>query len=79
MIFIYMQLWCVCVLCAPAGRREGTGFPRAMPAGAPGLNKVNWLIGPQQVKAQLVMITLCRGLFFALWFYELCVYIVGKP
>lgn len=59
---------CMCVLCTPAGGKEETGFPPAMPAGAPVLNKVNWLIGPQQVKAQLVMITLCMGLFFALWF-----------
>ena len=50
---------CACVLWAPAGGREGTCFPPAMPAGAPVLNKVNWLIGSVQVKAQPVVITLC--------------------
>ncbi len=69
-ILIYVQLWrvCVCVrvcmracLCvqAPDGGREGTWFPPATPAGEPVLNKVNWLIGSEQVKAQPVMIILC--------------------
>lgn len=40
-----------------------------MPAGAPVLNKVNWLIGSQQVKAQLVVITLC------MWSFLVYVYI----
>lgn len=63
--FIYNCGMCVCVLWAPAGGRDGTWFPPAMPAGAPVLNKVNCLIGSEQVKAQPVVITLCMGCFFS--------------
>ena len=60
---------CVCVLWAPAGGSEGTWLAPTTPGGAPVLNKVNWLIGSEQVKAQPVVIKL----FFGLRVFQVCV------
>ena len=64
-VLIYVQLWHVHVCFEHQLEAEqGTWFPLAVPAGAPVLNKVNWLIGSEQVKAQPVVITLCMCVFF---------------
>ena len=64
---------CVCVraLWAPAGGSEGTRLAPTTPGGAPVLNKVNWLIGSEQVKAQPVVIKL---FFWSTCISSMCVH-----